>query len=1229
MAHFSAAINAYGANFKNALAEWSKYSLFQTANSNGTVFVELSDLAGTYTSPKAADGTITITLNKNEFETAINSGDITAIRQYGTKIFHELIHATTKAGMPRGDASMLPSQYADIGLAAEAYTYTQQFLFAKSEGVSFSNIDPTMGNNLESLYQQFGSSSQFQQAAQQYIKTRLADLSPSNATNIKYPEYYKDSFALLVTGIDVSRVDWTSISTDDFSYTGTSPSRWGFSVNGITTKGGEINNLSVQITQNENGIKLNYNETFQSGSGPSKTIGDSVSLKKGARVGAVTPIALDQVGSGKSIVSISSTDSAGNVLVLFSDGSQTSWHIQPSQAEQDFAFAANQFGSALGRLLGGGSLVLSTAAGSVLSAAALSIAQAEFKIGYYPNGGVIGIKTVGTGSIWADFNNNLSSFGINAGIGAVSGYLSAELAQAIGLHGFAAQSFSFAVGNVLSYVATQVAAGASINAALSSVSASSFGNATSIGGFIGTQLASLVVQPHTAAEATLASLGGALGAYLGTKASVVGAGLAGPVGAAVGAFVGYIVGDLIGSLFGHHTPRIPSASAETVLEIPFARYGIGVETASGGGDLALADSMASAARDALNGIIEQVTGKPVGAAFVANGYSPTQKYGYSNGQIYVKLNGVEQDVASADQAVDKGVLWALPQTKIIGGDIFLKRAIQNGQWQSATELLGDLQVASDYEKYLTEQQAVDAAISSSWNNLSPTDKDFYGANQAFMTRAISMTQLPLQGGDVSFYNANKAQVDRIISSISVSTFAAGWITTIARATELKLDQFGPSDFYGGMAGFVQSFGVAATQTAEHYEDIAVASHTDGSVSITARGGASTGTFSLLPQKLDGPNGNDVYNPRFQQGAAGWERAVNYGPVESGVNLPGWSGSGNDVLWSHMGGTPPSSSNNIGLIDYRSEYMPSIAGHLYEASVWAAEHRSLADVYLEFDDTNRNTISYAYIGSGGRDYGSGSGDLNNYDLFRGLALAPAGTAYRRLLLRNHAVGGADPFTFFTRPESHDETTTNDLANPRFLDRLRSWNFSSSNAPSPAWGTNFGYGWSGSGNDSLWMEIQGTSATNSIVDTRSDLLGAQGGANYQVSVLAAQHRGYVQVWVDWFDANAGYITSTLLPGNGRDYGGAQGDPANYNRINGIVTAPSNAAYRGLVLRVVGNGATDAFGFFEQPIFRPATGASIQNWSDMPSDYQAGGSGNWDATGQSALIANFGASVGYNTT
>ncbi|TCS10244.1 hypothetical protein EV278_119101, partial [Caulobacter sp. BK020] len=95
----------------------------------------------------------------------------------------------------------------------------------------------------------------------------------------------------------------------------------------------------------------------------------------------------------------------------------------------------------------------------------------------------------------------------------------------------------------------------------------------------------MVVSPQTQAGVALSSIGSALGSYLvyarwGAQLGSIIPGL----GNTIGAFVGFVLGALIGNLFGKRKPKVPSASAETVLQIPYARYELGAVTVTNNGN---------------------------------------------------------------------------------------------------------------------------------------------------------------------------------------------------------------------------------------------------------------------------------------------------------------------------------------------------------------------------------------------------------------------------------------------------------------------------------------------------------------------------------------------------------------------------------------------------------------------------------------------------------------------
>jgi Ca2+-binding RTX toxin-like protein len=375
----------------------------------------------------------------------------------------------------------------------------------------------------------------------------------------------------------------------------------------------------------------------------------------------------------------------------------------------------------------------------------------------------------------------------------------------------------------------------------------------------------MVVQPQTTAGVVLSSIGSAAGAWAMTTATLsvtssAGVSTAGAfitaqlglgnswlalnlVAPGIGAFVGFVLGALIGNLFGKKKPKIPSASAETVLQIPYARYELGTVTVTNNGNRDLVTSMATTARDTLNGLIATVAYINT-TAYVSNlnGYSTTQAYGHTASQIYVKVNGVQTNFSSADQAVEFGTLAAIRNTKIVGGDIFAKRAIARSPAADLTSLTGDLQIASDYRYFAGNRGVVNGFIIGAYVSLTQAEQDYYAANKVLIDKAQTQGTAALTAGELSIYNANKPTIDSIIGALENQARANPWIITLQRVSELGLDKWTSSDFYGGLQGFLSSFDLAGHGAAFENGNF-VWNGADFTVSVA---GGTEGVLSLLP-----------------------------------------------------------------------------------------------------------------------------------------------------------------------------------------------------------------------------------------------------------------------------------------------------------------------------------------------------------------------------------------------
>jgi Ca2+-binding RTX toxin-like protein len=414
------------------------------------------------------------------------------------------------------------------------------------------------------------------------------------------------------------------------------------------------------------------------------------------------------------------------------------------------------------------------------------------------------------------------------------------------------------------------------------------------GAYFGAKLGAMVVSPTTQAGAVLSSVGSAVGSYAAVAAiGTIGTGYLAALGSVlipgVGAFVGFVVGALIGNLFGRRKPLNPYAFAETVLQPPYAQFGLGSSGSGDGGNLDLAKSMAVAARDTLNGLIGLiVAGGEKGWVTNVDGQMTDQRYGHKRdhaygendvrgNRAYVNLNGVDQFFDSADQAVDKGVLTAIRNTKIVGGDIFAKRAIARSQADNLANLSGDVQVAADYRFFTENRELVNQLIHAGYSEeaMSPTEKGFYEdpANKARINKIHLGGLASLTPEEHTFYTNNKGTIDRIIVALENQSLANPWMITLHRATtELNLDKFAASDFYGGLRGFMDSFDLSDRNTG--YESIDFIWE-GGPVRVRANGGTNLdGIFTIMAASQNG--GRDVVIDDFFGSGLGfnvWHSAV--------------------------------------------------------------------------------------------------------------------------------------------------------------------------------------------------------------------------------------------------------------------------------------------------------------------------------------------------------------------
>ncbi|MEJ2818036.1 DUF4214 domain-containing protein [Caulobacter sp. CCG-8] len=474
-------------------------------------------------------------------------------------------------------------------------------------------------------------------------------------------------------------------------------------------------------------------------------------------------------------------------------------------------------GSSLGNIIGNGDPLASVAASTLLSSIGGTVgALVDGSLTLDASQSFLQRANTVAGSI----SSNLAQAFQGAAIGSVSSALTLQLGNALGLSGFGAEIFqttgATVLGTLLNNATDMVnhVAGANLLNGFSTTDL--WGNAASldaskldpqawkggalssaIGSYLGAKLGSMIVSPQTQAGVALSSIASSVGAYMFSAAGAASAGAIGTWAATLaasmghlgdfvvpglGSLIGFVLGALIGNLFGKKKPKIPTASAYVDLQIPYAHYALGAISVANGGNRDLVTSMATSARDTLNSLIGMVAYDD-DQTYVSNlnGVTTTQTYGHTGNQIYVKINGAQTNVASADEAVDLGVLAAIRNTKIVGGNLFLKRAIALSHATNLQVMAGDLQVAADYVDYLANRVAINGAMAAAPN----------------------------------------------------SAFTAGYVVTFARVDELGVNKWTPSDFYGGLQGFLSSFDLSGHGVA--FEDIYFRDNGNWQVKIGASG----------------------------------------------------------------------------------------------------------------------------------------------------------------------------------------------------------------------------------------------------------------------------------------------------------------------------------------------------------------------------------------------------------
>ena len=449
-------------------------------------------------------------------------------------------------------------------------------------------------------------------------------------------------------------------------------------------------------------------------------------------------------GRGGFGVTVETTYSNGHAV-------STNIKINDNPIGIEFSDAGGILGQQLGTLIAGGNVLVGIVTSATLQTLGDSLGDVL--------DGLVGNQSINhaTHDAFKTFGPELLTNLRDAGIGAVSSLLTAELIKALGVEGFAGELLNTAAGHVISTILSNIATGASL---FQGISPASIG--TAIGSFLGNKLANEVI--------TFDTIGGQIGSAVGSTLAVLAVSLAvgGPPGlvlAAAAAFIGNIIGGTIGSLFG----GVPRSGADVAWDSAKGEFVVANVYARKGGSKDSAKGMATVVAETFNNVLAATGGTLMDPGAVQAGNYGMRKSDF----VYRPHSTRDKDAITrrfsgedgATQLISYGILQGLTDAdfKIMGGDVVVKRALYNSFASGEIDpdefdpalVVGNIAIAQHYQSYLNNSTVVNALIS--------------------------------------------AEPD--------SVFAAEWAVTFARAIDLGLDQRHESDWYGGF-----SYLLSAAQT---------------------------------------------------------------------------------------------------------------------------------------------------------------------------------------------------------------------------------------------------------------------------------------------------------------------------------------------------------------------------------------------------------------------------------
>ncbi|BAT60057.1 bifunctional hemolysin/adenylate cyclase precursor [Variibacter gotjawalensis] len=391
------------------------------------------------------------------------------------------------------------------------------------------------------------------------------------------------------------------------------------------------------------------------------------------------------------------------------DVSELSYHGQTLSG----AVIGATFGSSLGAALGGNSIVGKIAAGTLIGA-----------IGHHIGASFQNQSIASEANIDVAFSKAMDGFGATVagiGLGQVSSYLMAELAEELGLSGFEGKLFTSMGTTITQQLVTNIATGSPIGTGFDPATLfTSLSGA--VGGILGSQLAAQVVMPDSELSQISGSVSGAIGAYIGSVLIPI---------PGLGALVGSFLGNLVGTLFGNWLSDPPYVSLNVVINAQTGLYQQGQITTEDGGKPDLFKQISQAQIDVINALIETTGGRADYATshsltFVQNDkhywlyeidgpiVARTRSYTPDNYIVPHKVFDLNKPKSGNDLTpmYNIGLMELLHSIEIVGGDPIIAHAFENSTASTAAAFAVDLQIAKDYRLYVDNKAVINALMAA-------------------------------------------------------------------------------------------------------------------------------------------------------------------------------------------------------------------------------------------------------------------------------------------------------------------------------------------------------------------------------------------------------------------------------------------------------------------------------------------------------------------------------------